>query len=97
MKFFTPAVICYQPHTLKAAQQIGVAIPTLCHHPDLCVAGVCRVCVVEVEGQRALQAEPFEGTGPLRVRMAVHAGPAEERGNDFFGPTLLALLSSDCL
>ena len=33
---------------LEAAQQIGVRIPTLCHHPDLCVAGVCRICVVEV-------------------------------------------------
>ena len=33
---------------LEAARQIGIKIPTLCHHPDLCVAGVCRVCVVEV-------------------------------------------------
>lgn len=41
---------------LEAARKVGVRIPTLCHHPDLCVAGVCRVCVVEVEGQRTLQA-----------------------------------------
>ena len=41
---------------LEAAQQAGVRIPTLCHHEDLCVAGVCRMCVVEIEGQRALQA-----------------------------------------
>ena len=41
---------------LDAAKQLGIRIPTLCHHPDLCVAGVCRVCVVEVEGQRTLQA-----------------------------------------
>lgn len=41
---------------LEAAKRVGVRIPTLCHHPDLCVAGVCRICVVEVEGQRALQA-----------------------------------------
>ena len=34
---------------LEAARRVGVRIPTLCHHPDLCVAGVCRVCVVEVE------------------------------------------------
>ncbi len=41
---------------LEAAKQLGIRIPTLCHHDDLCVAGVCRVCVVEVEGQRTLQA-----------------------------------------
>ena len=41
---------------LEAARKLGVRIPTLCYHEDLCVAGVCRVCVVEVEGQRNLQA-----------------------------------------
>ncbi len=39
---------------LDVAQQEGVEIPTLCHSPDLSPAGVCRVCVVEVEGARAL-------------------------------------------
>src|SRR5512145_2086179 len=54
---------------LAAAQQIGVRIPTLCHHPDLCVAGVCRVCVVEVEGQRNLQAAcAFPVTAPIKVQ-----------------------------
>jgi len=41
---------------LDAAKTIGVDIPTLCNHPDLKVAGVCRMCVVDVEGQRTLQA-----------------------------------------
>ena len=40
---------------LEAAKNAGVSIPTLCDHPDLDVAGVCRMCVVEVEGQRTLQ------------------------------------------
>jgi NADH-quinone oxidoreductase subunit G/[NiFe] hydrogenase diaphorase moiety small subunit len=54
---------------LDAARTIGVRIPTLCHHPDLCVAGVCRVCVVEVEGQRALQAScAFPVTSSLKVK-----------------------------
>jgi len=38
--------------------------------------------------QRALAAEPWGETGPLRVRMALHTGAAEERGGDYFGPTL---------
>ncbi|MFW5840918.1 MAG: NADH-dependent [FeFe] hydrogenase, group A6 [Planctomycetota bacterium] len=41
---------------LEAAAKVGIRIPTLCYHKDLCVAGVCRVCVVEVQGQRNLQA-----------------------------------------
>ena len=41
---------------LDAAQKLNIKIPTLCYHKDLCVAGNCRVCVVEVEGQRRLAA-----------------------------------------
>ena len=40
---------------LQAAESIGIHIPTLCNHPDLDTAGICRICVVEVEGQRLLQ------------------------------------------
>lgn len=39
---------------LKAAQTVGIEIPTLCYH-DYCTANaICRLCVVEVEGARAL-------------------------------------------
>jgi NADP-reducing hydrogenase subunit HndD len=41
---------------LDAARAINVHIPTLCYHEDLCVAGNCRVCVVEMTGARALVA-----------------------------------------
>ncbi|MBU4304028.1 MAG: [FeFe] hydrogenase, group A [Candidatus Omnitrophica bacterium] len=41
---------------LEAAKSVNIKIPTLCQHDDLCLAGVCRVCVVEVEGQKTLQA-----------------------------------------
>lgn len=40
---------------LQAAEQAGVKIPTLCHHPDQSAKAACRVCVVEVQGQRVLQ------------------------------------------
>lgn len=39
---------------LQAAKQAGIKIPTLCHHPALADIGACRVCLVEVAGQRAL-------------------------------------------
>jgi predicted ATPase/class 3 adenylate cyclase len=41
-----------------------------------------------LEAQRALLARDWGGIGPLRVRMALHAGTANERGGDFFGPSL---------
>src|SRR5262249_6922523 len=34
---------------LEAAKQGGVLIPHYCYHPGLPVAGVCRMCLVEVE------------------------------------------------
>jgi len=53
---------------LEAAKSIGVRIPTLCYHPDLEVAGICRICVVEVEGQRTLQAAcAYPITAPITV------------------------------
>jgi predicted ATPase/DNA-binding SARP family transcriptional activator len=38
--------------------------------------------------QRALWAEQWEGTGSLRVRVALHTGVAEQRAADYFGPAL---------
>lgn len=35
---------------LDAARGLGIAIPTLCYHPDLTPVGSCRLCLVEVEG-----------------------------------------------
>jgi NADH-quinone oxidoreductase subunit G/[NiFe] hydrogenase diaphorase moiety small subunit len=53
---------------LEAAKSIGIRIPTLCYHPDLEVAGICRICVVEVEGQRTLQAAcSYPLTSPIRI------------------------------
>ncbi len=54
---------------LEACQQNQIHIPTLCHHPDLCIAGVCRICVVDVEGMRTLQtACSFPITAPIKIR-----------------------------
>jgi formate dehydrogenase major subunit len=39
---------------LQAAKQAGIDIPTLCDHPALIPIGACRMCVVEVKGQRTL-------------------------------------------
>ena len=38
--------------------------------------------------QRGLTKEPWAKTGQLRVRMGLHAGQAEQRAGDYFGPTV---------
>ena len=38
----------------KAAQSIGIEIPTICYHEHCTSNGLCRMCVVEVEGARVL-------------------------------------------
>lgn len=63
---------------LDAARKLNVHIPTLCFHEDLCVAGNCRVCVVESKGAKGLIAScampASEGmeiqTNSLKVRTA---------------------------
>src|SRR3954462_10575378 len=37
---------------IRAAEQLGIAIPRFCDHPLLDPAGACRQCLVDVEGQR---------------------------------------------
>ncbi|MEW6179519.1 MAG: molybdopterin-dependent oxidoreductase [Chloroflexota bacterium] len=41
---------------LNAARKAGIHIPTLCDHPHLKPYGGCRLCMVEIEGFRTLQA-----------------------------------------
>ncbi len=36
---------------LQAALENNIYIPHICHHPDLDPAGVCRLCIVEIEGR----------------------------------------------
>ncbi|MDZ7370368.1 MAG: NADH-dependent [FeFe] hydrogenase, group A6 [candidate division KSB1 bacterium] len=63
---------------LKVAEREGIKIPTLCYLKGLTPTGSCRMCVVEVEGQRNLTpacAFPvFEGmkvqTNSAKVRRA---------------------------
>ena len=39
---------------LEAAEACGITIPTFCHIKGLIPTGVCRVCVVEVQGSKTL-------------------------------------------
>ena len=61
---------------LDAAKMINVHIPTLCHHEDLCVAGNCRICVVEVENDPNLVAACAT---PVRENMKISTNTSKIR------------------
>ncbi len=41
---------------IEAARQVGINIPTLCYLKEINEIGACRICVVEVKGQKNLVA-----------------------------------------
>jgi NADH-quinone oxidoreductase subunit G len=40
---------------IQATEKAGVFVPRYCYHEDLSIAGVCRMCVVEIEKNPRLQ------------------------------------------
>ena len=80
---------------LDAARKAKVEIPTLCYHPDLRPEGLCRICLVKIEGQPALQPSC---TFPAADGMVVNTNAHEVR--EARRTTLQLLLSNhpdDCL
>lgn len=61
---------------LEAARTVGIDIPTLCFLKDINEVGACRVCVVEVEGARALQASCVL---PVREGMVINTNNTRVR------------------
>jgi len=39
---------------MEVARENGIFIPGLCYHPDFPVKGNCRICVVEIKGEKKL-------------------------------------------
>ena len=80
---------------LAAANALHIKIPTLCYHPDQAVKANCRICVVEVEGQRLLQpACSF----PVSEGMVVKTNSARVRkARENILELIFAHHSKDCL
>ncbi len=61
----TPMTVDEGTTIMEAAEQLGIRIPRLCYHPDLSLAGSCRVCIVDVKGMgyymTACSVEVWEG------------------------------------
>jgi class 3 adenylate cyclase len=62
-------------------ETVGDAVYAAFAHPTAAVAAA-------LAGQRALQAEPWGATGPLRARMGLHLGEVEVQGAHYFGAPL---------
>ena len=67
----------------------GVAFKTVGDAVQAAFASAPPALAAAVAGQRVLQAASWpDVTGPLRVRMALHAGMAEPVGGDYLAPCL---------
>jgi len=61
---------------LEAAKLAGILIPHYCYHPSLPVAGVCRMCLVEIEKAPKLAASCAT---PVNEGMVVHVASAQAK------------------
>jgi iron-only hydrogenase group A len=79
---------------LAAAKKLKINIPTLCNHDDLCVAGNCRVCLVEQKGARTLVASCAT---PAAEGMEIHTNTLKVRNaRKHIVELLLSEHRSDC-
>jgi len=80
---------------LATARRAGIQIPTLCHYEGLPPSGACRMCVVEVEGQRSLVPSCAFPAGP-GLKVKTHSTRAVEARRTLV-ELLLANHPDDCL
>ena len=80
---------------LEAAKSANLRIPTLCYLPEVQAIGACRVCLVEIEGNKNLQAScVFPATDGLVVH--THSKKVQE-ARKFTVELLLSAHPQECL
>ncbi len=79
---------------LQAARQAGAKVPSLCYLEDVQTIGACRVCLVEVEGAKALVASC---AAPVADGMVVKTNsPAARKGRKTVVELLLSEHDGNC-
>jgi len=80
---------------LDALKRNGISVPTLCHMENLFPTGACRMCVVEVDGERTLVPSCAY---PVRegIKVQTHS-PRALRARKTIIELLLANHPDDCL
>ena len=80
---------------LASLRRAGVKVPTLCHIDGMTPTGACRICVVEIEGQRGLVPScAFPAGDGMKVR--THS-PRAVQARKTIVELLLANHPDDCL
>ena len=90
-----------QPESMQAAlaSHDGLLANAVTHHGGVVIKGTGdgvhavfatadQAVAAAIAAQRAIGTEEWGSIGPLRVRMGLHTGVAEERGGDYYGPVL---------
>ena len=79
---------------LKAAEQLGRQVPTICYHDHCTANGLCRICVVEVDGVKPLVpaclSRVSEGMKVSTSSARADAQPPHHSGNARLGGGSLA-------
>src|SRR6201988_3773558 len=81
---------------IRAAEQLGIAIPRFCDHPLLDPIGACRQCLVEVEGQRKPMASCTTTVSDGMVVKTQHASPVADKAQQGVMELLLINHPLDC-
>jgi len=80
---------------LNACKKLGIDVPTLCYHEDQDIKAICRICCVEIEGQRTFQAAC---SFPVSEGMVVKTNtPAVREARKVNVEMILAHHPQDCL
>ncbi len=80
---------------LEAAKTIHLNIPTLCYLPEVQAIGACRICLVEIEGNKNLQAACVF---PVSEGLVVHTNSEKVfRSRKFTVELLLSSHPQECL
>ncbi|MDO5417174.1 MAG: NADH-dependent [FeFe] hydrogenase, group A6 [Lachnospiraceae bacterium] len=80
---------------MEAAKEAGIKIPSLCQYKDIHKYGSCRICVVEVEGMRNLQASCVT---KVREGMVIHTNsPKVRSARKVLYELILSNHPKDCL
>ena len=80
---------------LEAAKSANIRIPTLCYLPEVQAIGACRVCLIEIDGNRSLQASCVF---PAAERLVVHTNSEKvQQARKFTVELLLSAHPQECL
>jgi len=80
---------------LDACKKLGIDVPTLCYHEDQDIKAICRICCVEIEGQKTFQAAC---SFPVAENMVVKTNtPAVREARRVNIEMILAHHPQDCL